>query len=136
MTDTDPLHEQEQRYLPSGVRVARGVNAGSCMFEIQSGDDIIDLEDEEIRKIAEMAGYTVSDEHERHKSAILATYQDTDPGVAISVLENVADSVTVEHVLPHNTLVVLVNSEDIDMIRELEFITEVEKEGKGKALQQ
>lgn len=67
MSDLEPLEEREYVDLDTGTRVVRGAKASSCMFRIrdeQEGESI-SLEDEEIRQIAELAGYTVTDEGDR-----------------------------------------------------------------------
>lgn len=58
-----PLAEGEHVDLDTGVEVSRGTTAGSCMFNIRDDarDQRISLEDEEIRQLAELAGYEVTE---------------------------------------------------------------------------
>ena len=64
MSDLEPLAEREHIDLDTGVRVVRGAKAHSCQFRVkdEAEEEAISLEDEEIRQIAELAGYTVTDE--------------------------------------------------------------------------
>lgn len=59
----EPLDEREYVDLDSGLRVVRGAKAHSCNFQVkrESEGNSISLEDEEIRQLAELAGYSVTE---------------------------------------------------------------------------
>jgi hypothetical protein len=61
--ELQPLDEREYVDLDTGIRVVRGAKAHSCMFQVkdEAEGDSISLEDEEIRQIAELAGYDVTE---------------------------------------------------------------------------
>lgn len=58
--DTDPLDRGESRQIDTGTVVTRKAEKENW-FDVANGAHDISLEDEEIRQIAELAGYDVSD---------------------------------------------------------------------------
>jgi hypothetical protein len=58
-----PLAEREYVDLDTGLRVVRGARSRSCMFQVkdEAEGESVTLEDVEIRQLAELAGYEVTE---------------------------------------------------------------------------